>query len=221
MDSAGVLGIACDQELATDCVGGFAVHAGACFGTRRVEAESLCVDGRCHISRSLHRTVHVVADFVHAGDHDDLAGALCQSRDAVRIAVDVDQNAVLCDRVGAHQEYVCIVCKKHGRALILHLISVDEVVIALFQCFDKADLMDAHTAAHSHRAPFGNQTERLLHRFLLGLGVITRHVAGCKALDHLFGEKIISLGDIFVHIRPPCYIICIEFLIIYVKNISH
>ena len=70
MNSSGMLGIARDQELAADGVGGLAVHAGTRLGAGCVETESLRVDRRRHISCSLHRTVYIITDLVHACDHD-------------------------------------------------------------------------------------------------------------------------------------------------------
>ena len=93
MNPSGMLGIARDQELAADGVGGLAVHAGSCLGAGRIETESLRVDRRRHISCSLHRTVYIITDLVHACDHDDFAGALCKGGNAVRVAVDIDHIA--------------------------------------------------------------------------------------------------------------------------------
>ena len=50
MDAAGVSGVAGNQELAADCVGVFAVHAGACFAAGGAESKALGVDRCCFVS---------------------------------------------------------------------------------------------------------------------------------------------------------------------------
>ena len=101
MNPAGMTGKAGDQELTADRIRGFAVHAGAGFGTGGGQAKTLGIGGGGNGTGTLHGAVHIITDLVHANDEKDFPGALGNGGNPVGIPVDIDQNAVLGDGVGA------------------------------------------------------------------------------------------------------------------------
>ena len=79
LDTSLVTGESGNKDLAADCVGRLAIHAGACFRAGSSQTETLCVNGSSHITGALHGTVNVGADLVHTYNKDYLTGTLADS----------------------------------------------------------------------------------------------------------------------------------------------
>ena len=152
-------GEAGDEELAADGIRRFAVHAGTRFGAGGIQTEALGVDGSRHITGTLHGAVPVIADLVHADDHDHLPRTLCYRADPVGIAVNIDHDAVLRYRIGGGKEHIRVISRKHGSPFVFIGIPVNKVVISIFQCLHKPDLVYAHPAAHGDGAAFRDQRQ--------------------------------------------------------------
>ena len=182
-----------DQELAADGVGGLAVETGTRLRTGRIQAETLGVHRRRHVSRALHRVIDIAADLIHAHDKKHMRRALCNSRHTVAVAVDVDEDAVLRHRIHAAQEIIRVVRQEHRLSLILIRVAVDKVIVAVLQRLGQTDGMHAHGAAHGNRRTLRNQGQCFCQGLFLRLDKEPLHVAGLQSLDHLLRTKSVSL----------------------------
>lgn len=200
--AAGMVAEARDEEVAADGVLGLAVGARARLAARRVEVKALRVDGRGHVARTLDGAVQVAADLVHPHDEEHVARALRDGAHAVGVAVDVDDHAVVRDGVRARHEHVRVVGREHGRALVLHLVAVDEVVVSGGQGIGQADLARAGAPAHGDGRALADERERLLQRLLPGCRVLRLDVPPGKPLDDGLGQELVALGEVLIHTLP-------------------
>ena len=95
MNAALVPAVTGDEELTTDGVRGFAVHAGARLGAGCGQAEALGVYRRRHVPGPLHGSVNVTADLVHAHDKNHLFGPLGNGGNPIGVSVDVHKHPIL------------------------------------------------------------------------------------------------------------------------------
>ena len=100
MDSSDMSGISCDQELAANGIRGFAVKAFPGFFTRSFDVKPLGVDRCSHISGTFHGTVKISTHFIHSDNKDDFFGTLCNAGYAVGVAVNIDHNSIVGNRIG-------------------------------------------------------------------------------------------------------------------------
>ena len=91
-------------EGAADALGRIAVaaHTGYCAGSFAVEA--LGIHRRCDIARAMDSAGKVMGDFIAARDDNDFLWPEAKRGDAVAAAVDIDNNAVLADSIGAEHK---------------------------------------------------------------------------------------------------------------------
>ena len=141
-------GKAGDQKLAADRIRRLAIKAGTLLGARGIQAEALSVDRSSDVTGALHGTVDIIADFIHADDEKNMLRTLSDRGYAVGVAIDVYEDAVVCDRISTREEEISVVCKKHGLALVFVGIAVYKIVIAFLELSGKADGVNAHGAAH-------------------------------------------------------------------------
>ena len=92
-------GKAGDQELAADRIRRLAIKAGTLLGARGIQTKALSVDRSSNVTGALHGTVDIIADFIHADDEKNMLRTLSDRGYSVGVAVDVYEDAVVCDRV--------------------------------------------------------------------------------------------------------------------------
>ena len=188
-----------NQKLTADRIRRLAVHAGAGLGARGGEPEPLRVDRRGDVARAFHGGVDVVRDLIHADDEEHVLRSVCDAGNAVGVAVDVDEHAVLGYGVCAGKEPVRIIGKKHRLARVFICAAVDEVVVSVLDRLDKTNFVRAHCAAHRDRAALGNQGKRDAFRLLAVLCIVTRHIARLKSLYDFLCKQFVALCDIRIH----------------------
>lgn len=114
---SGRMAHALDGDIITDAVGRFAVMACTVLGARRVEVEPCHVRWSRDTPRPLYGRIDIPAYLVQSDDEDDVLRSPGDSCHAVAVAVDVDDHAVLGDRVHACEIVVTVERLQIGTSL--------------------------------------------------------------------------------------------------------
>ena len=101
MDSSGMSGISCDQELAANGIRRLAVEAFSGCLARCFHLKALGIRRSSYISGTLHRTVKICAYFIDSHNKNNLFRSLSNTGYAVGIPINIHQNAIIRDRIGA------------------------------------------------------------------------------------------------------------------------
>ncbi len=80
--------------------------ADTCRCAGQLTSQPDCVGRGGCISDSADGAFYIGYNLIHAGHHNNVRRPLDQTGDAVAVAVDIDELAVQCDRVSAHEEVV-------------------------------------------------------------------------------------------------------------------
>lgn len=133
MDAVRYAASACDDRVAAHAVGGEAVvaEAGLCTGGLPVQTDTVC--GGSDAAEPAQGILHGGHELVHSGDDHDLIRSVDHCREAVAVAVDVDEFSVRSDGVGAHEidvaaERVAVHLFRFLRALCLVPVDQADVV---------------------------------------------------------------------------------------------
>ena len=124
--------VAGEVDVVADALGRVAVVAHAVDLARRVAAQSGRVDGRCRVAGTLQGRLDTGSHFVHPDDVDDVVRTPGDSGDAVAAAVDIDDDAVVGDGIGAGEEIVGIHRIEVALARLLGrrgLVTIDDLVV--------------------------------------------------------------------------------------------
>ena len=132
-----------------------------------------------------------------------MSGPVAHGRQAVGGAVNVHQDAVQREGVGAGEKVVTVGqdLMQHGVLLLRSGggVSVDDLVIPLAYCILQADGVNAHRAAPANTAALGDPSKRLFQRFLSGGGVAGVHIPLLQRLDELLGTELVAFRDHIFH----------------------
>ena len=179
--------VAGEVDVVADALRRVAVVAHTVDLAWRVAAQAGRVDGRCRVAGAVKCRFHTGGHLVHADDVDHVVRPPGDGGHAVAAAVDVDDDAVLGDGVGAGEEVVGVHRVEVALARLLGclgLVAVDDVVVAAVdQVLGQTHLADGLRPAPTDAAACGN--ERLDE--LDGLGcrgtVVSVEVAALQVLD--------------------------------------
>ena len=136
-------------------------------------------------------------NLVHAGNDDDPLRPKRHGRNAIAVAVHVDQLTVFADRVDAHE--VVVTVKSLPRRLVSPggrrgPVAVENVVLtALVQPPGQPDCLKRHGTAPTDAFPFRDEGKHFFDRFRAGLAVKRLKMPTFQCLDNPGGQKIVSL----------------------------
>ena len=137
--------VAGEVDVVADALRAVAVVANAVEAAGRVAAQARGVDGSSDAAGSCQGSLDGGSDLVHPDNVDDVVRTPGDGGDTVAASVDVDDDAVLCDGVGAGEEEVDIHRIEVALTLLLvgdGLVTVDDLVGATVDEF----------AGHAHLA---------------------------------------------------------------------
>ena len=174
------------HHVAAHAALGVAVRAGAGVLAGGVRMQAHGVRRAGHRMHALDARVHVGHHLVHARQHNHLLRPEQKARQAVRIAIDVDQLAVERDGVRAHKERV-------GREMLLvdgarlfrglrHR-TVEHAVVARLERGLHASFLERLGAAPGHGAAFRDQLADQLDGFSRGFAIMPLHAVAFELLD--------------------------------------
>ena len=125
--------VASEMDVVANALRAVAVVAYAVEATRRVAAQACRVDGGSDVTGAGECGLNSGGNFVHPDDVDHVVRTPGDGGDTVATAVDVDDDAVLGDSVGAGEEVVHVHRVKVALALLLvghSLVTVNDFVVA-------------------------------------------------------------------------------------------
>lgn len=136
MDAPGGAAISRDEDLIADAFLTVAVGTAAGLRARRFAEEALLIFRRGDRSGTVHGLVERIDDFVHPGDHDDLARTEHDGSNAVSLTVDIHQFSRKADGIRARQEEIgreAVVGRLLPLGIRLHALAVDDAPRAVPQ----------------------------------------------------------------------------------------
>ena len=95
MDSSGMSGISCDQELAANGIRRLAVEAFSGCLARCFHLKTLGIRRSSYISGTLHRTVKICAYFIDSHNENNLLRTLGNAGYTVGISIDIHHNTII------------------------------------------------------------------------------------------------------------------------------
>ena len=147
-------GVAEEVDVVADALGGVAVVADTVGLTGCIDVKTGRIDGRSSASSTGEGCLYGLGDLVDADDEDDLLRAPDDGGDTVAVAVDVDDDAVFGDGIGAGEIDI------GGEGTDVHLyfrfvafdkVAVEHVVTAFgTEGVGNADVADGHRATPRH-----------------------------------------------------------------------
>ncbi len=188
--------IAEEVNVVTDGVGRVAVVADAIYLTGSMDVEAGRVDGGGGTADTGQSRLGGLRHFVQADDEYDLLGTPGDGSDAVAVAVDVDDDAVLGDGVGAGEIDVGREGTQIHRLFLFG--RLDKVAVqhfegaALFQVVGDADVTDGHGAAPGDTAAIGDEVGHLVNRLLGGGTIVGGDVTVLQMTDERGSKPFVA-----------------------------
>ena len=185
-------GVAEEVDVVADALGGVAVVADTVGLTGCVDVETGGVDGRSGAAGTGEGCLYGLGDLVDADNEDDLFRAPGDGCDTVAVAVDVDDDAVFGDGIGAGE----IDIGGEGTDVHLHLrlIAFDEVtiehVVTAFgtESIGDADVADGHRATPGDAAASGDEFQHFADGLFGCRTIECLHIAAGEIFDHTLGQ---------------------------------
>lgn len=189
-------GFARDHGLTADAVRRQAVGTAPELRAGRLLAETDRVRRSSHIADAGEAALDVRHDLIHPGDDDDVFRACNQTRDAVAVAVDIDELAVQGDRVGAHEKIVrSDGIRVHGGSFLRRDRGAPVVqdIVRFFELVDQSDFGERHGAAEGDGA--ARREKALCHGkcLFLIIAVIALNAAQIEFFNQAVGKIFIIL----------------------------
>lgn len=163
----------CNNSMAADTVWRKAISAFPGVEAGGIFGKPLGIGGRGNVLDPFVTGGNIGNQFIHACDNDHIAWALDEAGDAVAIAVNIDQLALQCDGIGAHE--VVISKDRPGKELTALLIafgkgSVDQGITAGAYRIHQAAFLNGFAAAPADRGAVLHKLQDCLY-------------AGCAVLE--------------------------------------
>ena len=202
-DVAAFGGVPKEVNVVADGFGRVAVVAYAVSLAGGLDVESGSIDGRCGTSCPRQSCLDGLSHFVQAYNEDDLLGPPGNGGYAITVSVDVYDDTILGDSIGAGQVDVGGKCLEiHGLLLLRRLY---QVAVKHFQCSAASEVVgDAHIADGHRAAPcyttsilneFGNFPYCLLSR----RAIECLDMAALQVFDDCLSKMLVSFFLWFHH----------------------
>ena len=170
-------GISRNQKLTAYRIRRLAVRTFPGYFAWCLHIEPLCICRCCHISGAFYRLIQIGADLIHTDNKYNLFRPLCNTRNTVRISINIYHNSVIGHCIGTRKKNIGII-SCHQAFTRCHIGTVNIVVVAFFQRLNQSDFMCALTTAHCYSASFSNYFQGLFHCFFFVRSIITCHISG-------------------------------------------
>lgn len=162
-----------------------------------LDVEASSIGGRCRRTGPHQRRLDSLCHLVQADDEDYLCRTPGDGSHAVAIAVDIDNDAILRDGIGAAQ----IVVGTEGAAIHRQSFFGRRSRVAVYhieggatlEAFGDAEVTDGHGAAPRHTAPIVDESRHLLDGLVGGGAIVCCDVAALELADDGVGQSAVAL----------------------------
>ena len=179
--------VAGEVDVVADALRRVAVVAHAVEAAGRIAAQTCGVDGCGNVAGAGECGLYGRRHLVHTDDVDDIVRSPGDGGDTVAATVDVDDDAVLGDGVGAGEEIVHVHRVEVALAFLLvgdGLITVDDLVVAaLDELLGQAHFADGLRATPGDAAALGYERGNEFDGLGCGSTVVGVEVAALQVLD--------------------------------------
>ena len=185
-------GVAEEVDVIADALGRVAIVADSVGLTGCLDIEAGSIDGRRGAAGTGEGCLYGLGDLVDADDEDDLLRAPGDGGDTVAVAVDIHDDTVFGDGVGAGK--VDISGESTNVHLYLRLVAFDEVTVEhvvtafLTEGIGDADVADRHRTAPGDAAASGDEFQHFADGLFGCRAVECLHITAGEILDHALGQ---------------------------------
>ena len=188
--------VAQQVDIAADAVGRVTVMADTICTTGCLDVKTLGVDGRCRSTGSGNGSLLCLGNLVQADDEDDPLGSPRNGSHTIAVAVNIDNDAVLGNRVGTGQ--IDIGAKGAEIHLLLLFRSIDSVAVedvertSFLQNLRDTQVAHSSRTAPSNGAAVGNEFGDFPDGFSAGRTITGLDVSTTQVLDKSLGQFLVA-----------------------------